>query len=221
MSAVTPQLTPPPLLSMADEADLAWFFSSGQTAFERSTFGSMLERAELFSVANQYQPSMQPVLDSGGHVIGWERALSARPTAELRQNPGYDPDIHVLERYARISARLKRVEQKSRMAAHVLELLHGDYGQRWAGSEPFGRMGCLFHVTVKGRAMIAAAKKVKGASLELSDAARMEVIAAVHRVQPQPERSQALAFCSRQAQVLDQQARLVWHDVTRVLQMAG
>jgi hypothetical protein len=33
---------------LADEADLRWFFSVGQSAFERSTFGTQLELAEQF-----------------------------------------------------------------------------------------------------------------------------------------------------------------------------
>jgi hypothetical protein len=201
-----------PLQQLRDESELEWFFSKGQIAFERSTFGGMLERAELYSVARLYRPETEPIHDNAGRVIGHEQIVTARPTAELRQASGYEPDLHTLQRYAHISALLRLVERQSRRAVQVLELLYGDLGQRWAPSEPFGRLGALFHITPKGRQLLDDARNAKGA-IDLADVMRMEAICTVQRVQPKPERAQALAYCHAQAKALEQRARTAWLSV--------
>jgi hypothetical protein len=192
----------PPL----DAFELEWFFSRGQIAFERSNFGSMLARQDMYSIARCYRPEMRPVYDKQGHVIGHERGITARPTAELRAPAGYTPDSDTLTRYAHVSALLKRMPHAQHKA---LEALYGDLGQRWAGNERFGRYGALFHLTVKGRKLIEAARTAKGA-LELTDEQRIEVLCAVQRVQPTADRAQALAVCLAQSQALAAQANAGW-----------
>lgn len=198
--------------SSLDGLELEWFFSRGQIAFERSTFGAMLEHQALFSVAHPSDD--QPVHDACGRVIGHASVITARPTAETREPSGYTPDIKTLRNYARTSMRLKRVAAESRVAAQVLECMYGDLGQRWDGHEKYGRQGCLFHLTAKGKAMLQAARSVQGALL-IADVARMEVLCAVQQIKPNAERGQALATCVAQAQSLLHSAQQCWLLVKR------
>jgi hypothetical protein len=207
------------LISVHDEQQLEWFFSRGQTAFERSTSGGMFERGYLYSQARAYRPERAPVLGKYGQLIGWQAVLDARPTAETRNIGGYLPDAAAMNTYAEVSAKLKRLERLSAVSALVVELIYGDIGQRWATQDgldqPFGRTGALFHITHKGRQLIVAARKHAAAvsSTSLNDEEQIEVIVKVQRAQPRPERGQALAYCAAQAKQLEQQARVAWHAV--------
>lgn len=195
-------------LSPRDEADLEWYFSAGTVAFERSTFGATLERADMFSVARLYHCEQRPVYDAAGHCIGHERAISARPTAEVRQHGGYTPNSETLQRYAYVSTLLKRVAAQERVSALVLEHIYGDLGQRWAVNELYGRLGALFHLTARGKSLLDDVRKQS--QLDVDDVHRMEVLCTVQRVQPNPERGQALAYCAAQAEVMAQRARGTW-----------
>jgi hypothetical protein len=198
-----------PRYTIGDEVDLLWYHGLGQTCFERSTFGGMLERAEKFSVQASW-PQV-PVLGLGGSIIGYESGITARPTAEQREVSGYMPDEFALERYARVSLAMMRVERKDGLAAAVIAILFGDAGQRWAGSD-HGRNGALYHLTAKGTALIDAAIAAPGA-IQLTADQRVESICIANKVQPKAERSAALAVCARQAEQLERRARDVWHMV--------
>lgn len=202
-----------PQWSQRDTDQLTWYFGLGQTVFERSTFGGMLERAEMFGGVKHAPVAREPVFDSrtGACIIGHESALSARPTAELRPEAGYVPDDGQLHLYAVVSARVMRVERLHAMSAVVLETIFGDAGQRWTGTA-HGRLGALYHLTAKGRAICTEAAKVPGA-IDMTSAQRIEAMCAVQAVQPKPERTQQLAFCMAQAEMLELQARATWHQV--------
>lgn len=203
-----------------DEADLLWYHGLGQTAFERSTFGSMLERAEQFGMSFAWP--QEPVLNSAGDCIGYRSAISARPTAETHEVSGYVPDSEVLTRAARVSKIMMQVERRGVLsttvnAAEVIAVYFGDLGARWAGSPTgHGRFGSLFHLTVKGRAMIDEANR-EANSVQLTPVERIEIIAVVNKAQPKQPRSEALAVCGRQAVELERKARAVWHEVQAVL----
>lgn len=62
-----------------DQADLIWFFSVGQSAFERSTFGHQLERAELFTFGSKICRRCK----GAGFTESPEQAIR-RATAELK-----------------------------------------------------------------------------------------------------------------------------------------
>lgn len=210
-------------LSPRDESDLIWFYSRGSCSFERSTLGPMLERSELFSV--QQYPGQRRVLDAAGRCIGFESAITARPTAELRAPGGYVPDDDVLTRYAHVSAVLKRVERESPRAASVFECLYGDLGERWALlSTDYGRIGALFHLTDKGRELLRLEaeqrrraleatrtgrkkKKSAAAMLHVTEVGRMENL--VHQCNAAGRR-EVLARCCVQARELERDARGVW-----------
>jgi len=212
---MTASHAPVPQYSPRDESDLLWYFGPGQTAFERSTMGGMLERAEAFGSVTYTWP-MEPVLTAAGVCIGHRSAITARPTAETHEVSGYVPDDRVLERYAHVSRLVMLVERRSQLSATVLALYFGESGNRWAlGTTGHGRVGALYHLTDKGRALVAAASAEPNA-IQIPAPQRLEVIAAVHKAQPRAkaaeERAMALAKCCRQAEQLEKEARAAWHD---------
>ncbi len=140
-------------LSPRDEANLTWFFSAGQTMFERSPMGGMLERAEQFAV-----PSLSvsvAVRSEAGHVIGYTSGIDARPTAEARNVVVHAPDDGALALYGLISRRLMLLERQLPIAVICLEALYGDLGARWAVTR-HGRIAAVFHLTDAGRRLIEA-----------------------------------------------------------------
>lgn len=209
MSEAAPAERLIPLYSREDETHLLWYFGLGQTAFERSTSGGMLDRAAQFANSDAW-PRVQ-VLNAAGACIGWESAITARPTAETRSISGYVPDEFAMTRYADVSRLMMKVERRDGLSATVIGLLFGDAGQRWATGE-HGRLGALYHITTKGRLLIEAADKLPGA-VPLTAEQRIESICLVNKAQPKPERTIALAVCAREANKLEKRAREVWHLV--------
>ena len=209
MTVEKPKPIPP--YSLRDELDLIWYHGPGQASFERSTMGPMLERAEQFGSSIQWP--IQRVVNDAGATIGWESAVTARPTAETRPVSGNIPDDVVLTRYAHVSSLMLLVERRDRLAANVIALLFGELGNRWAlGQAGFGRIGALFHLTAKGQALVTAGSKLPGA-IQLTPQARVESLAITNKVKATEERSAALAVCARQAERLELEARAVWHEV--------
>jgi hypothetical protein len=164
----------------------------------------------------------EPVLNAIGDCIGYRSAISARPTAELHEVSGNVPDSETLTRAARVSRLMQQVERRGMLSPHVnaaevIALYFGDLGARWAGSQTgHGRFGSLFHLTAKGRALIAEANKAPN-SVQLIASERIESIAIANKVQPKAPRSEELAVCARQAEDLERKARVVWHEVQSVL----
>jgi len=208
MTEAKPKPVPP--YSLRDETDLLWYHGQGQTAFERSTMGGMLERAQQFGMDKMVWPR-EPVLNAAGATIGWESAITARPTAETKSISGYVPDDQALTRYAHVSSLMLLVERSDRLAATVIGLFFGELGNRWAlGTTGHGRHGSLYHLTAKGQALVAA---TSADAIQMAPHARIEVLAITNKAQPKEARSEALAVCMRQAERLEQQARAVWHEV--------
>jgi hypothetical protein len=207
---------PVPQYSPREETDLLWYFGPGQAVFERSTMGSMLERAEAFGSVTHAWP-MEPVLTAAGVCIGHRSAITARPTAETHEVSGYVPDDQVLTRYAHVSKIMLLVERRSALAATVLALYFGEAGNRWAlGTTGHGRVGALYHLTEKGRALVAAASTEPN-TIQIPAPQRLEVLAAVNKAKATEERSMALAKCCRQAEHLEREARAAWHDAKKQL----
>lgn len=203
-----------PQYTMRDDADLRWYHGLGQTAFERSTFGGMLDRAAQHALKLAW-PKL-PVLNAKGICIGYESAITARPTAEVRAVSGYVPDDAVLTRYAHVSSMMMRVERKDAFAALVIATFFGDSGEHWATVDTGqGRNGALYHLTAKGKALIDAAAKLPGA-IQLTAPERMASICIANKAQPKQERTAALAVCARQAEDIERQARAVWHLVKSI-----
>jgi len=217
-------------LSPRDEAQLAWFFSQGQCAFERSTVGPMLEHADLFGHAGQLrysERSLRYELEAeriprarsawadvvDGVVVYPEHDLTARPTAETRSASGYVPDSRAMELHALVSKRLRTVERKSPTAVAVLECYYGDLGEQWARGGKPGRIGSVYHITVAGQRLLEAsaaeaAKRGQPASLSLARRMLNEVAAS-----KKPEHVRVrLLQAEKQAAELRIEAERLWRE---------
>jgi hypothetical protein len=192
-------------LHWKDEANLTWFYGKGQTLFERSPLGGMLDRAEAFH---------QPYCSRG--------AISARPTAEYRNVVVHAPDNKALEMYGAISRMLMLLERRSALCCAVLEALYGDLGARWAPTR-VGRLAAVYHLTEAGRRLLEAddrervAKKQPPATLapHLRMANELEGPRDGKSVSREraDRRRVGLMRCERQAMELRAQACASWNAV--------
>jgi len=207
MTETQPKKVPP--YSWQDERDLAWHYSFGQTVFERSPMGGMLDHANQRDTQRGW-PKIA-VLNSAGVTIGWESAVTARPTAEIRPVGGYVPDEDAMTTASLMSRAMIRVSRANRQAASVIEAFFGELGNRWALNDtPYGRYGALFHFTKKGQAIVAAEEAAPG-SLPMTPWLRLETLAKVNKAKPFKERTELLTVCSVQALRVEEEARAVWH----------
>jgi hypothetical protein len=125
-------------ITNGDAADIEWALGPGACSFQRSTFGEMLERAELFA------------FDERGVRVDfkydtWQTTYIRKPTGE----PSYTPEFEVLGRFARVSRIMRRMERDSAFLTTALCEYHGDLGARWAGTE-MGRMASIYPLTTDG-----------------------------------------------------------------------
>lgn len=181
--------------------DLDVVFSSGVTAFSRSTFGYALERAKLYSV--QHPPATEEV--------------TARPMLKPPQEPGNEPDIDMMRAIGATLRKLDEVARRDPTSRVVLELLHGNVGAHWAHHER-GRMVALFPLTKHGKELIERARRqASGAEFELSDADRLKREVLLDQVQPDPSsmRRRLIVLAMREAQALQDKALTVWAEVAR------
>lgn len=129
-------------LSIADARDLDRYFSLGH--FEKSTMGPILERQSLY-----YVPESE-----------WNKPdeeLTARITAEAREEPKVEPNTEDLELIGRVSRKLSMVGPLYRKA---LEAYHGDRGAYCAVQmKTHGRIVALFEFTPAGKSLAARERK--------------------------------------------------------------
>ncbi|HMI91878.1 MAG TPA: hypothetical protein VK509_10970, partial [Polyangiales bacterium] len=157
-----------------DASALDRYFS---IASESSTTGSTLERAKNFGVAaiedtddkRARNAAMRRELIREGAPIAsmpWDLVpLTARPTAETRPEPSYEPDYLSSALQAFVSRRLKRMAQLSG-AEHVqvLQVYFGPIGNHYAVGftdedtgrpvAPLPRVFALLHVAPSGRKLL-------------------------------------------------------------------
>jgi hypothetical protein len=160
-SAETPLAIP-----LKDEVALIWFFGVGQTAFERSNTGGMLERAELFAHGARPCPrcDAEGILATGewcgacrglgsspfrlrGHSE--QRELDAIPGHIAPEGGGYLPDDFALQRYAKMSRRIAQVAERRQSLADALAAFYGDGGTRYEKLDA-GRLFALYPLTRAG-----------------------------------------------------------------------
>ena len=138
-------------LSGHDTENLIWYWSLGQSYFERSTSGGMLERADNFQVHALPVP-FPHIID--GAIQYSAREVTARPTAEQRADAGYMPELHIIERAAEVSTRLLRLARAGRESALHLHTVYGDTGSAWEASREQpdypGRLFALWPYTEAG-----------------------------------------------------------------------
>jgi len=170
-------------IALRDEALLQWYFR--QVAFERSTTGAMLERAEMFlTPARQYTAErareLAPLYLRRKANDPWDpRPLTAVPTAEMRAPAGYVPNDDDLTRAAIVGRRLMAMERAGAVEEMgSLELVYGvvgaHYEDRPADQGPMPRLYALLHVTTTGMKLLDKAERVLGKnSLDLPPYAKM------------------------------------------------
>ena len=216
---------PPRTLSQVDAAALSWFFGSGRTAFERSTFGPMLERAELYghgswrcsrcrgsgvlqgngawcdrcngtgAIPYQLDPASSERIDQ----------ITAHSTGS-NHGAGYVPDDTVMARYAVISRRLSLLPRRLALA---LEAYHGDRGIHCAAHHTWP-MVAVYPLTASGQklARLASEKGVPD-----HERCRLEIVAQRQQANPpnKPARGALIEAAERQATQLYVAAVDAWN----------
>jgi len=169
MSAAASNHRPRSVLSGDDAKELSWYLHEGQCAFERSTFGPMLDRAEMFGQAlmddeNKGLYRFRKVTGKNGEAARWIGKVTTgqRGGAQQRSQPR-EPDRGVLERYAMVSRRLYRLQgvmigDPPVSAADVFAIHDGDEGSQSAMGKG-GRIQSLCHLTAPGAKMVARARE--------------------------------------------------------------
>lgn len=214
-------------MTPTDEVKLSWYFGHGQTAFERSTSGPMLERAELYGHAGALvwseradgysvdarrigRPSSPWASVEDGEIVATGYAITARPTAELRQASGYVPESRAMELFAVVSSVLKELERRSPVAVAALEAYYGDVGSDWARTPKPGRIGSLYHLTGAGVRLLdvsADEARKKGQPVAGSPARRMANEVSAPKIE---RRRVALMRADKQALELRAMAFVAW-----------
>ena len=164
------------------DSELSWFFSDGQSAFERSTFGALLERAEQFGFDHDGhriphpetkrneswhfrqglcgQPAVsidQALADDIRQLIDWEAldpSITACPKPIKSEEPSVTPDDWKLQRYARASRALNNIPSRY---GRVLSLYYGLRGCFWE-LQKLGRILAVMHETQAGKKLLEVCK---------------------------------------------------------------
>lgn len=143
--------------------DLKWFFSHGQSAFERSPMGSMLDRAKTYDNADachqmrrDHNFARREVINDpdAGYPDSFADVLQfdAIATSEVRPPPDSDVDDKDLQRFARASRGLKRLGV---VCPHGPEVMRGRFGEDHEAWLACGFMiGWSYAMTESGRALI-------------------------------------------------------------------
>jgi hypothetical protein len=211
-------------ISDADERDLRWYFSVGQTAFERSSMGGMLANAELFASSGRYDvvanewfavpfPPTNPTPDDD---LG--DPLKARPRGDKGDKLGYEPDHATLNKYGDVSRSLMNVERADPIARVALERFYGDRGAAWARIDPPapGRIASLYLLTGAGQRLLTTAAekdRAKGyPDLGLSEDRRLENLIAQQEKSPAEWRHALLLRAGGQAAALYADACRAWNE---------
>lgn len=223
-------------MSPQDEAKLTWFFGRGQTAFERSTIGPMLARAELFGHAGELRYSERAAgfelqaerlrrtpapwaSVTDGAIVYSGRELTARPTAEVRQASGHTPNLADMERYAWVSRVLCAVERRSVLAYAVLEAYHGDLGLRWAREPKPGKAASIYHLTQAGERLLAAsAAEASKSGQPVIGSPERRMANEIARAGKSERVRVGVARCDRQATLLLREAHELWSAVQQQLE---
>lgn len=158
-------------LPQKDQAALSWYFTAGASAFERSTMGPMLDRAELYALKRTQsrcrrcsRQATPGILEDGAwcpkcHGTGYvqsrvdhaERSEDELPVNETRSSEGgYTPDDATMTRYAIISRRLSLLPK---LWQDALESYHGPKGERCA-HPPGWRLVSLYPLVEPGRRLV-------------------------------------------------------------------
>lgn len=217
-------------LPQHQESDLVWFFGSGQSAFERSTCGSMLEALERDSCVSKACARC-----SGQGIIGgddftakgygdWcdrckgtgtlpvaskrsKHALTAKPKTQSHSGNGKTPDDRTLTKYASVSRRINRLQEINPVSVQVLAAFCGNAGTRWAQTENYSRIFPVLSLTQAGATLL---KRSQNRALLVDQDTDVpkdahEQIGQLHliqKVQPDANRGKLFALAFDQAEAL-------------------
>jgi len=156
----------PTRLSHDDEGDLEWYLSSGQALFERSTVGSMLDRAKMYAYElPDLGPYVEPteddlvrvkrrgVCEDNRKIESAYDPYTAHPTAEHGSGGSYMPPDGDLTDAADMSRHFRRMGERDPVSVVVLDMYYGDRGARYAGGKP-GRIFAVYVCTAAGRELL-------------------------------------------------------------------
>lgn len=187
-----------PPLRLGDAGLLSWFHGDGGTVFERSPFGSMLERADMVygppgieghggaivsrdsfagDTKKAWRADQRERLESEETtkaLLEFDPELTARITAETHPTPATPDNERDLERIAEVTSTLRKMDSAGRKGAHlVAAAMYDERGVEWAGHG--FEYGGLYHLTATGQRLIRRireeTKKDCAANLRLSDGA--------------------------------------------------
>jgi len=159
------------------ESDLIWFLGRGQSAFERSTCGLMLESLERDSCVSKtcakckgqgviggddytlpdYGAWCEKCKGTGSLPVVLRRskgALTAKPKTKSTHGTGKTPDDKTLTRYAACSRLINKLQQVYPESVQVLAAYYGNAGTRWAQTEGYSRIFPVIALTRAGETLI-------------------------------------------------------------------
>jgi hypothetical protein len=187
------------------QGDVEFLLGIGGTRVERSTFGAMLEQAELYSFARDSHGVVRPVPPKTSDCV---------PVKHQRQEPGYDLDFETMGKLGRANRLLDAVGRRAPILRYALEAYHGDRGERWGRPYKEDNSGgiddravSLYPLTPMGRKWVTAlrAKYPISGELRADEVLAQEV--AMHRRAPIDDmRRQRLSRCAQQARALLEEA---------------
>ena len=197
-------------MSRGDQGELQWFFGRGQVAFERSTMGGMLDRANTFNLT----AIREIYRERGERSPDPHSPITARPTAEVRAPSGHVPDDNVLTRYAQVSRRLMAMEKEWRAGVVVLEAFYGDVGARWADTQE-RRLFSLYSLTRSGKRLLKADAEKYPTRVAMADHERLGVLSHLERMPGQSKLARRLLLrkCETQSLALLAEAGRLWNGV--------
>lgn len=219
-----PRKPPASAITDRDARALEWFFSEGQSAFHRSTFGAALERAQLYSARAHacgrctgtgftVEDGSCATCHGSGRVLRARRRqqgpITAQPVHSTHEHSaGYTPSDETLIRYAEVSSRLQRMPA---WASATLATFHGDAGARW-GATRFGRLLALYPMTTAGKKLLRASEAEENPNA-LSEHERIGTEAGNQATQPRKVRGDLLLAAREQAEQLYTAAAEQWRAV--------
>lgn len=182
------------MIDPQSEGDLIWYFAEGSRMFSRSTFGGMLDRAELYGFDSEGRRIPRPE---------WN-AWNVVPVAHHAEEPSFTPDDYALMRLGRVSRRLQRL---GRDDAVVIQAYYGDIGARWSRTKA-GRIFALYALTEAGQAYCTEAARTDPEYVRPDE--RIGRLADLQRRKPEGRRRRQLAQMSEQAAELLVRASDAW-----------